>query len=183
MASKLAQVTREELIGLDVRAVVGRALVLPLPRGAAPRLRARLLQAIGFRVGERTLLMSSFVLTGGHRASRNLRIGNDCFINQDCVFDATAPIVIGDNVNLGYGVLITTSNHLTGGPERRGGLLQPEPVEVGAGAWLASRVIVLPGVDIGEGAIVCAGAVVTRSVAPNTMVGGVPAREIKRLAP
>jgi acetyltransferase-like isoleucine patch superfamily enzyme len=48
---------------------------------------------------------------------------------------------------------------------------------VGAGARLSSRVVVLPGVDIGEGAIVCAGAVVTRSVAAHTMVGGVPARE------
>jgi acetyltransferase-like isoleucine patch superfamily enzyme len=123
------------------------------------------------------------MLIGGHGATRRLQIGADCFINQDCVFDATAPILIGENVNLGHGVLITTSHHLTGGPERRGGLLQPRPVRIGDGAWLASRVIVLPGVDVGDGAIVGAGAVVTRSVPSHTVVAGVPAREIKRLDP
>ncbi len=91
------------------------------------------------------------------------------------MFDATAPIVIGENVNLGHGVLITTSHHLTGGPERRGGQLEPKPVRIGDGAWLASRVIVLPGVDVGDGAIVGAGAVVTRSVPPHSVVAGVPA--------
>jgi acetyltransferase-like isoleucine patch superfamily enzyme len=149
----------------------------------APRSRARLLAVAGLAVGERTLVMSRFRLIGGSGASRNLSIGTDCFVNQDCVFDATAPIDIGRDVNLGHGVLITTSAHLVGGPERRGGLLQPRPVRVGAGAWLGSRVIVLPGVDIGEGAIVGAGAVVTRSVPPHTMVAGVPARELKRLDP
>jgi maltose O-acetyltransferase len=125
--------------------------------------------------------MSSFMLIGGRGATRRLRIGANCFVNQDCVFDATAPIEIGDNVNLGHGVLITTSAHAIGGFRRRAGLLTPAPVHVGNGAWLASRVVVLPGVDIGEGAIVGAGAVVTRSVAPHTLVGGVPAREIRTL--
>lgn len=166
---------------MDVHAAMGRALVAPLPRGAASRTRARLLRLAGHTIGDRTLLMSSFRLVGGHGAARRLEIGSDCFINQDCVFDATAPIVIGNDVNLGHGVLITTSSHAIGGPERRGGQLQPKAVRIGHGAWLASRVIVLPGVEIGDGAIVAAGAVVTRSVPPHTLVAGVPAREIRRL--
>jgi maltose O-acetyltransferase len=181
-ASKLSRVLHEELVGMDGRAVLGHLLIAPIPPGAASRLRARLLRLAGLRIGDRTLLMASFSLIGGRGSWRNLTIGADCFINQGCVFDATAPIDIGDNVNFGQGVLVTTSSHRIGGPERRGGLLEPEPVRIGAGAWLASRVIVLPGVEIGEGAVVCAGAVVTRSVPPNTMVGGVPAREIRRLA-
>jgi len=52
---------------------------------------------------------------------------------------------------------------------------------VGDGAWIATRAVVLPGVTIGEGAVVAAGAVVTRSVAPHTMVGGVPARVLRDL--
>jgi maltose O-acetyltransferase len=180
-AGKLVQLAGEELGGMDVRAALGRLLVAPLPRGAASRTRARVLRLVGHSIGDRTLLTSSFMLFGGRGATRRLTIGADCFINQDCVFDATAPIVIGENVNLGHGVLITTSHHLTGGPERRGGLLEPRPVRIGDGAWLASRVLVLPGVEIGDGAIVGAGAVVTRSVPPHSVVAGVPAREIKRL--
>jgi maltose O-acetyltransferase len=183
VVGKLLRVLGEELAGMDGRAAIGRALIAPLPRGAASRTRARLLRLVGHSIGDRTLLMSSFMLIGGHGAARRLRIGADCFINQDCVFDATAVIEIGDNVNLGHGVLITTSSHAIGGAERRGGRLEPEPVRVGDGAWLASRVVVLPGVEVGEGAIVAAGAVVTRSVPPHTMVGGVPAREIRRLEP
>jgi acetyltransferase-like isoleucine patch superfamily enzyme len=178
---KLVDVLREELVGMDVRAALGRLLVAPLPRGAGSRTRARLLRFAGHSIGDRTLVMSSFMLVGGRGATRRLEIGADCFVNQDCIFDATARIVVGDNVNLGHGVLITTSSHAIGGHERRGGLLQPEPVRIGAGAWLASRVIVLPGVEIGDGAIVAAGAVVTRSVPPHTLVAGVPARAIRRL--
>jgi maltose O-acetyltransferase len=180
-ARKLLNVVAEERAGMDLGATTGRALVALLPRGGASRTRARLLRLAGHSIGDRTLVMSSFMLVGGHGAARRLEIGTDCFINQDCVFDATAPIVIGNDVNLGHGVLITTSSHVIGGPERRAGLLQPEPVRIGDGAWLASRVIVLPGVEVGAGAIVAAGAVVTRSVPPHTVVAGVPAREIRRL--
>ena len=59
--------------------------------------------------------------------------------------------------------------------------MDPKPVRIGDGAWLASRAVVLPGVTVGEGAIVAAGAVVTRSVEPHTLVGGVPARLIRHL--
>ena len=77
--------------------------------------------------------------------------------------------------------VITTSSHVIGTPERRAGRLKPEPVRIGHGAWIASRAVILPGVEVGEGAIVAAGAVVARSVAPNTLVGGIPARVIRHL--
>jgi acetyltransferase-like isoleucine patch superfamily enzyme len=181
VSAKLHRLLQEEGAGFDLRAALGRLLAAPLPRGSAGRLRAGVLRLTGHSIGARTLLTSSFMLIGGRGAAERLSIGADCFINQDCVFDATAPIVIGDNVNLGHGVLITTSSHEVGAPDRRGGRLQPMPVRVGNGAWLASRVVVLPGVEIGEGAIVAAGAVVTRSVPPHTLVAGVPAREVRSL--
>lgn len=65
-------------------------------------------------------------------------------------------------------------------PETRADL-SPAPVHIGAHAWLGAGAIVLPGVTVGEGAIVAAGAVVTKDVAPRTVVGGVPARLIKEL--
>ena len=178
---KPVRALRDEAASLDGRWFLARVLIAFLPSGAAGRLRASLLRTAGLAVGERTLVASPFTLIGGRRASRNLTIGSDCYVNDACVFDATAPITIGDNVSLGHGVLITTSSHLIGASDRRGGLLEPRPVEIGSGAWLASRVVILPGVDVGDGAVVCAGAVVTRSVAPNTMVGGVPAAEIRPL--
>jgi maltose O-acetyltransferase len=140
-----------------------------------------LLRLAGLTIGERTVIASAFTLIGGADASRHLEIGCDCYINDACVFDATAAIRLGDRVSLGHGVLITTSSHRMGAMERRAGRLEPRPVEVGDGAWLASRAVILPGVVIGPGAVVGAGAVVTRSVAPNTLVGGVPATEIRRL--
>ena len=179
--SKFVEVTREEIGGLDPRGMLGRSLVAVLPDGAAGRLRTRLLQLSGLSVGDRTLLTSNPSVIGGRGAWRNLTIGTDCYINQGCIFDATAPIAVGNHVAFGHGVMVTTSSHLIGSPDRRSGLLKPEPVRIGDGAWLASRVVVLPGVEIGAGAVVCAGAVVARSVAPNTMVGGVPARLIRRL--
>lgn len=181
MVRKFLHVTREEVSGIEPRAIVARLLVGLLPRGAAARLRARLLRLTGLAVGDRTLLTAEVTVIGGRGSWRNLTIGEDCYINQGCVFDATAPITIGNHVAFGHGVLVTTSSHLIGTHDRRSGLLRPEPVRIGDGAWLASRVVVLPGVEIGAGAVVCAGAVVTRSVAANTMVGGVPARLLRTL--
>lgn len=178
---RFAAVTMEEVHGIEPRALLARLLVAPLPDGSAGRLRTRLLRLTGLAVGERTLLTSPLTVIGGRGSWRNLSIGTDCYLNQGCVFDATAEISIGDHVAFGHGVLVTTSSHLIGDGGRRSGLLKPEPVRIGNGAWLASRVVVLPGVDIGEGAVVCAGAVVARSVPPHTMVGGVPARVIRAL--
>jgi maltose O-acetyltransferase len=178
---RLGAVARDELSGIDWHVELGRILTAPLPPGAAARLRSRLLRAAGFDIGPRTLIMSRFTLIGGREASRHLTIGADCFINQECVFDATARITIGNNVAFGHGVLITTSSHAIGWADRRSGLLTPIPVTVGDGAWLSSRAVILPGVDVGEGAVVAAGAVVTRSVPPHSLVGGVPARVVKEL--
>jgi maltose O-acetyltransferase len=179
--NRVRNAVRDEYVGMDVRASLARVVVAPLPRGAACRTRAQLLRLVGVSIGPRTLLMSSLRISGGAGAARRVHIGADCFINEDCVIDATADVVLGDNVNFGQGVFVTTSGHLVGGPERRAGLIQPQPVRIGDGAWLASRVIVLPGVEVGEGAILGAGAVVTSSVPPHTLAAGVPARELRRL--
>jgi maltose O-acetyltransferase len=181
LGTRLARGALGELSGIDARAVLGRALTALLPTGGACRVRAMMLRATGLAVGDRTLILACPTVIGGSRAWRNVSIGSDTFVNAGCVLDATAPITIGDRVALGPGVLITTSSHLIGAPDRRSGLLIVEPVVVGDGAWLASRAVVLPGVTIGEGAVVGAGAVVTDDVAPHSFVGGVPARTIRPL--
>jgi acetyltransferase-like isoleucine patch superfamily enzyme len=80
-------------------------------------------------------------------------------------------------------VLLLTGGHVIGPPGRRAAELTCEPIVVGTGAWLGARVTVLPGVTIGDGAVVAAGAVVTRDVAPHTVVAGVPARHLNDLDP
>lgn len=103
-------------------------------------------------------------------------VGEHCTIGDTCFLDGRETIVIGECVNLGSHVSIYTRQHDVDSPDfaESGG-----PVHIGRYAWLGSHSIVLPNVTIGEGAVVAAGAVVTRDVAPYTMVGGVPARFIR----
>ena len=109
----------------------------------------------------------------------NTHLGADVFINAGCRFQDQGGIHIGDRALIGHNCVIATLNHNMD-PARRANLL-PAPVHIGADAWLGSNVTVLPGVAIGEGAVVAAGAVVTHDVAPRTVVGGVPAKLIRNL--
>jgi acetyltransferase-like isoleucine patch superfamily enzyme len=174
-------VAREEVANFDRTAVLGRILTWPLPLGVGGRVRTAILRLCGFRIGHGTTVAGTFTVTGGRDASANVTIGRDCFVNHGCVLDASAPIEIGDRVSLGQQVLMTTNTHEADAPERRGGALRATPIRVGDGAWVSARAMLLPGVTVGEGAIVAAGAVVTRDVAPHTLVAGVPARPVRDL--
>jgi maltose O-acetyltransferase len=179
---KLAEVAREELVhNFDGAAIASRVLTFPLPVGIGNRLRAQLMRWCGLDIGAGTTVAGPITITGGRRASSRLRIGRDCFINVGCMFDASERIEIGDGVALGQHVLMTTNSHTWGDPARRAGALEAQPIVVGNGAWIAARAVLLPGVTVGDGAIVSAGAVVTRPVPPHTMAGGVPARPIRDL--
>ena len=180
-ARRIAGVAGEELFGLDPRVVAARLLMAPIPDGLGTRVRTAILRSAGFRVGAGTTVMGNIVVIGGRHASANVVIGERCFINVGCRLDATARIEIGNDVSFGPDVLVTTSTHESEDPRRRSGDLGGSPVRIGDGAWIAARAVLLPGVTIGEGAIVGAGAVVTRSVPPQTLVGGVPARTIRAL--
>jgi carbonic anhydrase/acetyltransferase-like protein (isoleucine patch superfamily) len=179
--ARASRAIREELTGSDLRWFAVQTLTRPVPIGMGTRYRARVMRALGYRVGRRTTLMGNLVLVGAHRAPRFLTIGADCFINVGCLVDITAPVTIGDNVSFGHEVVVLTTSHDQSLPTRRAGALQSAPVTIGDGAWVAARAVLLPGVVVGEGAIVCAGAVVTQSVDPHTMVGGVPARRLRDL--
>lgn len=109
----------------------------------------------------------------------NTHIGEGVFINAGCRFQDQGGIYIGDRSLIGHIAVIATLNHNMD-PAKRANLL-PAAVHIGADVWLGSNVTVLPGVTIGDGAVVAAGAVVTKDVAPNTVVGGVPAKLIKEL--
>jgi maltose O-acetyltransferase len=157
--------------------VVGRAL----PPYVGVRIRTRLLRFAGVKVGRRTVIGGRLWVAGSATAAEHLTIGDDCFINDGVRFDTAAPITIGDQVAIGHEVLVLTASHGVGPSERRAALVTTAPVTIEDGAWLGSRSIVMPGVTIGRGAVVGAGAVVTTSVPPDTLVTGVPARPVKSL--
>ena len=108
---------------------------------------------------------------------KNITIGKNVFINSGCHFQDQGGIYIDDGALIGHNVVLATLNHGQL-PENRHDLL-PSPIYIGKNVWIGASAVVLPGVRIGDGAIVAAGAVVTKDVPPNTVVGGVPARQLK----
>lgn len=110
---------------------------------------------------------------------KNIHIGKHVFINMGCKFQDQGGIFIGDGVLIGHNVVLATLNHVMQ-PERRSDML-PAPIHIGKRVWIGSNATVLPGVTIGDGAVVAAGAVVTRDVPANTVVGGVPAKVIHHI--
>ena len=110
---------------------------------------------------------------------KNINVGKNVFINSGCRFQDQGGIRIGDGTLIGHNVVITTLNH-NFEPELRSGM-KPAPVIIGKNVWIGASVTVVPGVTIGENAIIAAGSVVTKDVDSNTVVGGVPAKLIKTI--
>ncbi len=110
---------------------------------------------------------------------KNITIGNNVFINSGCHFQDQGGIEIGDGALIGHNVVLATINHdLTPENNRRN---HYAPITIGANVWIGSNAVVLPGVTIGEWAVVAAGAVVTKDVEPYAVMGGVPAKVIKKI--
>ncbi len=179
--AKLWQLWREETDGLHLRLLLARALLAPLPPHVGSRVRPALLRAAGFRIGRGTVMWGTPAITGSGDIYRRLTVGRECWFNVGVLLNLGAEVTIGDRVAVGHQVMILTDTHPIGPPERRAGPVFARPVHIGDGAWLGTRALVLPGVEIGAGAVVAAGAVVTKDVPPNVLVGGVPARVLREL--
>jgi acetyltransferase-like isoleucine patch superfamily enzyme len=104
-----------------------------------------------------------------------IKIGNSTSIGHNSVLDGRGGLTIGDNVNFSSEVMVWTKQH---DPQDSEFIIISKPVVIEDYAWVSCRAIILPGIIIGKGAVVAAGAVVTKDVKPYTIVGGVPAREI-----
>lgn len=110
---------------------------------------------------------------------KNITIGKNVFINSGCHFQDQGGIEIGDGALIGHNVVLATINHdLKPSMKRKN---HYAPIKIGSNVWIGSNATILQGVTIGEWAVIAAGAVVTKNVEPYTVVGGVPAKFIKRV--
>lgn len=136
-------------------------------------------------LGERTWVEAPFACDYGC----NIHLGSDVYVDYNCIFQDDARITIGDGTLIGAGTILSAPEHpLT--PEARmvrdgrGALryvTQSKPVSIGRCCWLGVGVRVLPGITIGDGAVIGAGSVVTHDVPPRAIVAGVPARLLRRI--
>lgn len=111
----------------------------------------------------------------------NVRVGENFFINADGVMLDEAPITFGDNVFIGPQCGFYTAIHPLDATRRNAGLELARPITVGNDVWIGGHVTVLPGVSIGDGAVIGAGSVVTRDIPPRVVAVGNPCRVIRTL--
>jgi acetyltransferase-like isoleucine patch superfamily enzyme len=132
-------------------------------------------EIIGSEIDCSTTVLVPFYTNFGQFIS----IGKNVFINHACSFLDLGGITIEDQVLIGPRVNLVTENHPADPAERRS--LITKPIVIKRNAWIGASATILPGVTIGENAIVAAGAVVSKDVPANTIVGGIPAKFIKSI--
>lgn len=131
---------------------------------------------LSYKIFLKSVGKSTFFLRGVKlKFARNITIGSHCVINSGVHLDGRGGLIIGDNVDIASDAMLITAGHDINSNSHR---YTVAPVVVHNRSWIATRAMILPGVTLGEGSVVAAGAVVTRDVPAFTVVGGVPAREI-----
>ncbi len=151
------------------------------------RLISPTLRRYGARVGARVRFRSPLVIHNSDLARgsyyKRLQVGSDCYFGRELFLDLQDEIVIEDQVTISHRVMILTHTDAGTSPLKDRSIKTSQaPVVIRRGAYVGANVTILQGVEIGALSIVGAGAVVTRSVPPSTVVAGVPARVIKNAA-
>lgn len=130
---------------------------------------------LGYKVPETLRVFPPFYTDFG----KNIHIGENVFINACCHFQDHGGVFLGDGCQIGHNVVFATLNHGISPQDRQN--TYPAPIILGRNVWVGSNSTILQGVTIGDNAIIAAGAVVSKDVPANTIVGGVPARYIKTI--
>ena len=138
--------------------------------------RAILHELLG-ELGDDAVVMAPFQCDYGYHIS----IGARTFINYGAIVLDGAKVTIGQDVQIGPGVMLLTALHPLDPDDRRRGVETAAPVTVGDGAWLATGAIVCPGVSIGADAVICAGSVVTRDMPARHLCLGNPCRVVRAI--
>ena len=149
-----------------------------------PQVRTWYLRLAGATIGAATIIHDVRFFNAYRTGFKGLRIGKNCFLGDECLLDLADSIVLGDHVTLAERVVVIT--HINVGyldhplqpffPASQG------PVVIEPGAFVGTNATILSGVQIGRSAFVAAGSVVTESVPALTLVGGIPARPIRRIS-
>src|SRR5688572_31507720 len=151
-----------------------RKLLLRLNQSVDPEEMRELLSRItGTEIDESSAIFPPFYVNYG----RNTKIGKNVFINFDCVFLDFGGITIEDGVFIAPKVSLLTEGHPLSAQDRHS--LTVGHIHIKRNAWIGANATVTQGVTIGENAVVAAGAVVTKDVPDNKVVGGIPAKIIK----
>jgi maltose O-acetyltransferase len=157
--------------------------MLPYRFALFPQVRAPWLRVLGAHIGRRSILHDVRFFNLYRRGLGGLRIGDDCFVGDECLLDLAEEIRLEDYVTLAERVLVLTHTNVG----YRDHPLQPHfpamaaPVTIRRGSFVGAAVTILPGLTIGPEAFVAAGSVVTADVPPRTVVAGVPARPLRTI--
>ena len=143
----------------------------PLPCAA----KRSLMNAVGNAVGSGTTIVGPIAVFG------TISIGNNCWINRGFVVHGNGHVSIGDNCDIAPEVAFLTGGHVIGNHLRRAGCGETYHITVGNGCWIGARSTLLGNITLEDGSVVAACACVNGNVSKNTVVGGVPARIIRRL--
>lgn len=161
-----------------VQEIVDRTLRLSAEfnhAGSVDAIRENLSAIIGKQIDQSTTILAPFYVNFG----RFIELGKNVFINHACSFLDMGGITIQDDVLIGPRVNLVTENHPLDPSDRRA--LVSKPIVVKRNAWIGAGATILPGVTIGEHAVIAAGAVVSKDVPANTVVAGVLAKFIKTI--
>lgn len=166
----------EEVNERKLHAIEGCALLNAIdPRENEKREEA--IRALFGTVGENPVVLPTFNCDSG----LNIHVGKSFLCNYNVTILDIAPVHIGDYVMIGPNTMIVTVNHPLSPMGRRKHLGIAKPVTIGNDVWIGGNVTILPGVTIGNNVVIAAGAVVTKDVPNNCVVGGVPARKLRDL--
>lgn len=154
-------------------------LLFALPRyQILNRLKSFFLKLNGAVIGKRVVFYPRVWIAPG----RNLVVGDDVDFALDVLVDASGGVQIGDRTLIGHGTKIISTNHII--PPDRGSIFSAgydkKQIVIGTDVWIGANVLVLAGRTVGDGAVIAAGSIVTKDVEPYTVVGGNPAKLLRR---
>ena len=153
-----------------------------IPDFALPGLRTQCYRLAGCNIGSRASLLGRPRLLGGGAIAKRLHLGEGSLIAPGVIFGLDGEITVGRNVSISPQVTLYTATHALGfGSQRMNPEMTPKPIVVEDGVWIGMHALILPGVTLGQGCVVSAGAVVTLDVLPNTLVAGNPATVQQKL--
>jgi acetyltransferase-like isoleucine patch superfamily enzyme len=179
---KLRVEFREAVSRVDPRRMALGTCAGMLPAFSFPRLRTVLYRMTGSDIGEECAFLGKVTVVGPPGCESRLRIGAQTLVGPGVTFGLDAPISIGRGVSIGPGVTLYTATHALGpGSQRMSRVVEPRRVIVEDGVWIGMHALILPGVRLGQGSVISAGAVVLEDVPPNSLVAGNPAQTVREL--